>query len=113
MEYAIEVSNLTKKYRDFTLDNISLKVPSGTIIGLIGENGAGKSTFINAILGIINSNYDQLKYFDLNFKDNEQLIKEQIAVIFDATHYNLEFTPKLIGLILSKTYQNWNNEVYY
>ena len=49
----------------------------------------------------------------MNFKDNEQLIKEQIAVIFDATHYNLEFTPKLIGLILSKTYQNWNNEVYY
>ena len=49
MEYAIEVENITKEYRDFKLKDISLKVPSGSIIGLIGENGAGKSTFINAI----------------------------------------------------------------
>lgn len=41
MEYAIEVRNLTKRYKDFTLDDISFALPSGTVMGLIGENGAG------------------------------------------------------------------------
>lgn len=99
MEYAIEVENISKEYRDFKLKDISLKVPSGSIIGLIGENGAGKSTFINAILGVIDSHYDKLQYFEKDFKDNEKEIKEQIAVIFYTTHYNLEFTPKIYRFI--------------
>lgn len=113
MEYAIEVENISKEYRDFKLKDISLKVPSGSIIGLIGENGAGKSTFINAILGVIDSHYDKLQYFEKDFKDNEKEIKEQIAVIFDTTHYNLEFTQKFIGLLLSKMYKQWDMDKYY
>ena len=44
--YAIEINGLTKEYKDFKLDNITLKLPSGCIMGLVGENGAGKSTTI-------------------------------------------------------------------
>ena len=83
MEYAIEINNLSKKYHDFTLDKISFSIAKGTVVGLIGENGACKSTLINSILGII-----------------------------DTTHFNLEFTPKFIGLILEKTYKNWDNDIY-
>lgn len=43
IDYAIQVKNLTKTYKDFILDNISLDLPCGTVMGLIGENGAGKS----------------------------------------------------------------------
>ena len=48
MTNALEISGLTKTYPDFVLDHISFTVPSGSIVGLIGENGAGKSTAINA-----------------------------------------------------------------
>lgn len=113
MTYAIEVKNLSKDYQDFRLKNINFNLPTGTIMGLIGENGAGKSTLINSILGIVASDYDELKYFDLDYHLYEKQIKEQIAVIFDGTHYNQEFTPKLIGKILSKTYRDWDMEVYY
>ena len=41
IDYAIQVKNLTKTYKDFILDNISLDLPCGTVMGLIGENGAG------------------------------------------------------------------------
>ena len=58
MDYAIQVKNLSKTYKDFKLDNISLDLPCGTVMGLIGENGAGKSTFINALLNITDSQYD-------------------------------------------------------
>lgn len=113
MENTVEIRNLTKNYTNFSLKNISLDIPSGTIVGLIGENGAGKSTLIQSILGIIKSDYDSLKFFDKDFTENEKAIKEEIAVIFDQTHFNLEFTPKFIGRILSKTYQNWDMKLYY
>ena len=60
MDYAIQVKNLTKTYKDFSLDSISLALPCGTVMGLVGENGAGKSTFINSILGIVEARYDQV-----------------------------------------------------
>ena len=46
MDNILEVRNLTKQYTDFTLDHVSFSIPKGTIMGLIGENGAGKSTTI-------------------------------------------------------------------
>lgn len=46
MKQALHIKNLTKKYKDFTLDHISLDLPYGMILGLIGENGSGKSTLI-------------------------------------------------------------------
>lgn len=52
-KYALELNGVTKQYSDFKLDNISFTVPQGSIVGLIGENGAGKSTTIKAILGLI------------------------------------------------------------
>lgn len=109
---AVKIKNLTKKYDDFTLSNISLEIPSGSIVGLIGENGAGKSTFISSLLGITRATYDELNVLGKNFKENEKTIKNDIAVIFEDTHFNQEFSPKLIGTILSKIYQNWDMNAY-
>ena len=53
MKYAIEVKNLNKSYDNFKLKDISFKLETGTIMGIVGENGAGKSTIIKAILGLI------------------------------------------------------------
>ncbi len=52
-DYALKIENITKEYDDFPLDNISFNVPKGSIVGLIGENGARKSTTLNSILDII------------------------------------------------------------
>lgn len=112
MENAIEVKNLTKKYDDFCLNNIALTIPKGSIVGLIGENGAGKSTLIRSILGTIKSNHDELNFFGYDFKSNETKIKQDIAVIFDTTHYDEEFTPLFIGQMLHYVYSNWNQKLY-
>lgn len=103
MEYAIEIKNLSKNYGDFCLDNISLAIPSGSVVGLIGENGAGKSTLISALLGLIKADYESLNIFGLDFASNEASIKQDIAVIFDTTHYDDEFTPPcFIGKICQR-----------
>lgn len=112
MENAIEIKNLSKSYEDFCLNNIILNIPKGSIVGLIGENGAGKSTLISSLLGIIKSSFEELKIFGMDFKTDEIQIKKDIAVIFDTTHYDDEFTPKFIGQILSKVYSNWDQATY-
>lgn len=53
MSDSLNIQNLTKRYEGFALDGVSFRVPEGTIVGLIGENGAGKSTTLSAALGLI------------------------------------------------------------
>ena len=112
MEYAIEVRNLTKRYKDFTLDDISFALPRGTVMGLIGENGAGKSTLINSILGITDSKSSLTSMLGLDMKTHSKMIKEDIAVIFNDSHYDVNLTPKIIGHILSKVYKNWGAPLF-
>lgn len=112
MEYAIQIKNLSKTYKDFQLNNLSLNLPTGTVMGLIGANGAGKSTLIRSILGLNKSDYEELNILGKDFRTAEKEIKEDIAVIFDVTHYNLEFTPAFIGKLLPKIYANWNPDTY-
>lgn len=80
MNNALIISGLTKTYKDFVLDNVSFSVPSGSIVGLIGENGAGKSTTINAVLGLIQKEDGYVSVFGKDELDNET--KEQIGVVF-------------------------------
>ncbi|MBS4981353.1 MAG: ABC transporter ATP-binding protein [Lachnospiraceae bacterium] len=112
MEHAIEIRHLSKEYKDFRLQDVSLNIPTGTVMGLIGANGAGKSTFINSILGLVNSDYKMLRIFGKDLRTQEKEIKEDIAVIFDVSHYNPEFTPAFIGKMLSRVYKNWDMTIY-
>lgn len=50
---ALDIAGLTKMYRDFTLDSVSFSVPYGSVVGFIGENGAGKSMTIKTTLGLV------------------------------------------------------------
>lgn len=112
MENAIEIRNLSKEYRDFSLKNLSLDVPRGTVLGLIGENGAGKSTLIQSMLGLIKAEYEKIELLGKQLRNQEKEIKEDIAVIFDVSHYNPEYTPAFIGKMLKKVYRNWDMEKY-
>ena len=71
MTNALTVSGLTKTYPDFVLDQVSFSVPSGSIVGLIGENGAGKSTTINAALGLIQKEAGQVSVLGKDGLDGE------------------------------------------
>ena len=77
MTNALTVSGLTKTYPDFVLDQVSFSVPSGSIVGLIGENGAGKSTTINAALGLIQKEAGQVSIFGKEGLDGDT--KEEIG----------------------------------
>lgn len=107
---ALELSNVSKQYKDFTLDNISFKVPQGSIVGLIGENGAGKSTTINAVLGLISKDSGTITM--LGKTDIDAVCKENIGVVFDGDNYPDMLTPKQLGKVFENIYSSWNKEKY-
>ena len=73
---AIEIKNLTKSFPGFTLNNLNLTLPGGCILGLIGENGAGKSTTIKLILDIIHKDSGSITILGRDNTENIRLTKE-------------------------------------
>ena len=86
----LEIQNLTKRYDNssFCLDHLNLQLPYGSVMGLIGENGAGKTTAIKLILNLIRRDEGSVKLFGLDNIRDEEAIKQQIGVVFDENHFH-------------------------
>ncbi len=113
MENIIEVKNLCKEYNGFELKNINIELPKGMIMGLIGENGAGKSTTIKAILNVINKDSGEIKIFGLDNKKDEKQIKEDIGVVLDDSFLSEYLNPNDINKIMKNIYKNWDENLYF
>ena len=112
MEPILQVKNLTKHYPDFKLDNVSLSIPGGTIMGLIGENGAGKSTTINAILDLIRKDDGIVTFCGQELSSKSKQIKEDIGVVFDSINFYETLTPAKVGKISAAAYKKWDQVIY-
>lgn len=111
MENILEIKNLTKEYANFKLDNVSFSLPKGAIMGLIGENGAGKSTTINAILDLINKDGGEVTFWGEKLSSSKQL-KEDIGVVFDNINFHQTLTPDKICKISRAAYKQWDEKLY-
>lgn len=110
---AIEIKNLSKSYPDFTLDHLNLTLPSGCIMGLIGENGAGKSTTIKLILDMIHRNDGTICIMGKDNRDNLNMTKEEIGVVLDEVGFPECFTARQVNNIMKHTYKNWKEPVFF
>lgn len=111
-ENILEIDNLSKDYGDFVLDRVSFLLPRGAIMGLIGENGAGKSTTINCILNEIQKSSGKVLIFGKDHISDEIEIKSKLGVVFDENHFPDIFTPMEIGKYMSGIYPGWEWVVY-
>ena len=109
---ALEIKNLTKSFSGFKLDNLNLTLPSGCIMGLIGENGAGKSTTIKLILDMLHKDSGTIKILGKDNQDNIYLTKEDIGVVMDEVGIPECLNAKQVGKIMRYTFRNWNDEEY-
>ena len=112
-ENAIEIKNLTKRYDGFTLDNISFSVPKGSIMGFIGQNGAGKSTTINTILNIIKADSGEIRVFGKDTRTADVQIKQDIAAVFDELPFHEQLNAKALDKILRRVFKRWNSEAFF
>lgn len=109
---ALEIKNLTKSFDGFKLDNLSLTLPSGCIMGLIGENGAGKSTTIRLILNMLRKDSGTVTILGRDNEDNIQLTKEDVGVVMDEVGIPECMTAKQVGKVMKHTFRNWNDSEY-
>ena len=109
---ALEIKNLTISYPGFTLDNLNLTLPSGCIMGLIGENGAGKSTTIKLILDMIHKDSGSIAILGKDNTDSIELTKEDIGVVMDEVGIPECLTVKQVGNVMRHTFCNWDDAEY-
>lgn len=112
MTNAIEVRGLCKEYGDFRLDRVDLTVPCGAIVGLIGENGAGKSTTLRAILNLIRPDGGTVKVFGRAVSEAEPDFKEDIGVVLDEGCFPETLTAPQVGRVMAATYRRWEQDTF-
>lgn len=112
MENAIEIKNISKKYKNFTLDRVSFNVPKGYIMGFIGENGAGKTTTIKSIMNAITPDEGAIKVFGLEHKNSEIEIKQNIGFVYSEFDFFINFKLKDIKKYIAPFYKEWDETLY-
>lgn len=109
---ALEIRDLTKHYAGFSLDHLNLTLPWGCIMGLVGENGAGKSTTIKLILNTVSRDGGTITILGRDNRENLCLSKEEIGVVLDEVGISACLTARQIGKIMQGIYRSWDDAVF-
>lgn len=109
---AIKVEHLCKTYSDFKLQDVTFALQEGCIMGLIGENGAGKSTTIKAILNLIRKESGTITVLGRDSVADQRTINEQIGVAFESSHFHDNLRVHEISKIMSKIYPCWDEKLF-
>ena len=107
----IEIENFVKQYRDFSLE-ISMSIPDGKVVGIIGKNGCGKSTTIKAILGLVKPTSGSVRVFG---KDSRELVpvdKEKIGVALSDSMFSTQLTVEDVISILRAMYRDFDETIF-
>ena len=108
----LTVKGLCKSYPSFTLKEVSFALPQGTVMGFIGRNGAGKSTTLKSILGLVHPDKGQVTFMEQDVAQNEQYMKENIGVVLGGIDFYAQKKIKTITDVTRRFYPNWEEEKY-
>ena len=108
----LEVEGLTKKYPKFTLKNVSFSLEQGRIMGLIGKNGAGKSTTLKSMLNMVCPDKGTIKMLGHDFRQDEESCKQNIGVVLGSIQFYQDKKLQTITGVTKRFYQNWDDTAY-
>lgn len=113
MTYALKLRDVTKEYEHFKLDHVNISLPKGCIMGLIGENGAGKSTTIKLILDLIKRDEGTITILDKDNTTELKAVKENIGVVMDESSFPQNLNAIEINKVLKKIYKTWDENKFF
>lgn len=108
----LEIRDLTKKYKNFTLDKINFDLKRGYVMGFIGPNGAGKSTTIKLIMNLVRRSSGQINIFGMDNLKNEKEIKQRLSLVYDENCFYEELTLIEMKKIIAPFYKDWDDSVF-
>lgn len=109
---AIKCKGLTKAYKTFQLGPVDLTLPMGAILGLVGENGAGKSTTLKLILDLVRPTDGEITVLGQALPAAYPKLKEEIGVVLDELAFPSFLNAKEVGTLMAAAYSNWDTVVY-
>ncbi len=108
----LEINNLSKNYKDFSLKKINITLNRGYIMGFIGPNGSGKSTTIKLIMNLIKKDGGKIKVFGLDNEQNELTIKDRIGFVYDENHFYEDLTIAEMKDVIKPFYRRWDDKIF-
>src|SRR5690554_6498884 len=108
----LTVKGLTKRYPSFTLENVSFSLAPGRIMGLIGKNGAGKSTTLKSILNLVRPDAGTVQMFGRDFRANEESCKQEIGVVLGGVDVYSHKRLSQIADVTKRFYREWDEAAY-
>ncbi|MEP1032484.1 ABC transporter ATP-binding protein [Ekhidna sp.] len=112
MTNTLEISNLSKSYKGFHLNNVSFTLPTGYIMGLIGPNGAGKTTIIKTIMNLVMKQEGSVKVFGMDHQEQEVAIKKRIGFVYDTPAFYAHLNLKQLKNVVAPFYEKWDDAVF-
>lgn len=104
----LSIRDLKKHYENFDIENVSFDIPKSAVVGLIGENGAGKSTVIKCILGAVHPDGGQILFDGKEIRETCRKDRQKIAFVFDDTGLPLELDLGMLDKVLCRIYDKWD-----
>src|SRR5699024_11153636 len=109
----VEMKNISKHFKGFSLKNVDLQVKKGFITGFIGGNGAGKSTTIKLMLNLLRPDAGEVEVFGMDYRTNEKAIKQRIGFVHDSNLFYKGLNLKDIRRIVAPAYKRWDDKLFY
>lgn len=113
MSNIIEFKNVTKRFKDFSIENINLQIKQGYVTGFIGANGAGKSTTMKLMMNLLQPDVGDISVFGLDYANHEKEIKERMGFVYDSNVFYENLNLKDIRKIVAPSYKKWSDKQFY
>ena len=112
-ENALELRHVSRRLGDFALRDVNLALPKGCILGLVGENGAGKSTTIRLLTGELRPDSGTVSVLDAEPGGPDfRAVKERLGVVLDDAWFPEILNARQVGTMMAMTYESWDAELY-
>lgn len=108
----LEIEGLCKRYPAFALENVSFHVGAGRICGFIGRNGAGKSTTLGSLTGLVHPDAGAARFFGLDARENETAVKRRIGYVASGVNYYPNKKLRTITRVTRMFYDGWDDAAY-
>ena len=106
----VEIRGLVKRYGDFALEQVNLNVPAGYVVGMVGANGAGKTTIIKSLLGLVRPEAGTVRVLGREPRDDGW--RDRVGVVFDVCAFPTEIRVADVARIGQSAYANWDDAMF-
>ncbi|WMJ79110.1 ABC transporter ATP-binding protein [Clostridium sp. MB40-C1] len=112
MRDVLNVCGVSKKFKNFSLNDVSFHIEENCITGFLGKNGAGKTTLIKILLGLLKNDSGEITFFSNKYQDDDSLIKNKIGVVLDDGFFYENLTLNEMKNVIATCYTSWDEEAY-